>query len=87
MNKKLLFELARRYDNGLNDGITASNGLFLLALYNVCDEYVPEDKQAPLARAIEAEMNRIFTEEFNSDIALMASYHIEDVRQKWEMST
>lgn len=85
MNKKLLAEMTRRYNNGMDEGFTASNALFLLSLYNVCDDYVDEDKQAPLARAIETEMDRIFREEMKSDIGEVATAHIEEIREKWRM--
>lgn len=85
MNKNLSTLLKHRYNTGIVDGITAATKLFLLALYNVSDDYVDEDKQAPLARAVENELNRILTDKYDNDVGEIAMGHIEDVREKWRM--
>lgn len=75
------------HTKGVNDGFTTATALVLLAIYNRIDEYIGEDKQGQFARDIEAEMNRLFKDEFNwnADISDLVIGHIEEIRKKWGM--
>ena len=76
------------HKNGMMDGFQASNNLFLLALDNVHDEIVPEENFAYLCKAIEKEMQRIFTDEMRgniSEIAVVAAHKIKKLRERLGM--
>lgn len=69
-------------------GFAASNGLFLLAYYNVIDEYVKTAKtQAGLINAIETEIARLFDEEFMSDVdkVEVACAKLNEIRKHFKM--
>ena len=70
------------------DGFEASNRLFLLALNNVIDDYIADEtEQAKFAKGVETEMQRLFKEEFESDIDKieLAFYKVIEIRKKWGM--
>lgn len=73
---------------GVQDGFQTAALLTILALYNVADDYVEPDKQALLAKAIEEEANRIFTESCKNEIEDIGDLfvgHAEMIRKKWGM--
>ena len=80
------------YNNGLKEsniaGFEASNFIMLLAFYNVIDDWVKTFRtQAGLAKAIEAEMVRLFREDFSNDIDNIARAisKLNEIRKKYGM--
>lgn len=75
------------HKKGVKDGFTTATALTLLAIFNTADDYITEDRQAQFARDIEAEMNRLFMDEFkgNADISDLVIGHIAEIRKKWGM--
>ena len=74
---------------GVEYGFTAANMLLLLAMYNIADDYLPEDKQGEFAKALEAEENRIYSTTCNNspdDIGALYVGHAEEIRRKWGMA-
>lgn len=95
-HKPMFDNTAKAYLSGYNDGLKqsnirgfeASNLMMLRAYYNVIDDHIKTFKtQAALARAIEAEMIRIFAEEFASDIDNIARAisKLNEIRRKYGM--
>lgn len=80
------------YQQGLNEntmrGFIGSNNLFLIAYHNVIDDYVKTHKtQCALINAIEAEMNRLYSDEFTEDLdkIAVALRRVNEVRRKFKM--
>lgn len=80
------------YNQGVQEnilrGFVGSNNLFLIAYHNVIDDYVKTHKtQCGLIKAIEAEMNRLYQEDFSEDIdrISVALHRVNEVRAKFKM--
>lgn len=75
---------------GVYDGFNAGVLLALLGLYNVYDEYVPEQHLPGLTKAMEDEMHRLLRDEMNgepAEVAEKATYEIMRLREKLGMDT
>ena len=73
---------------GVYDGFNAAVLLALLGLYNVYDEYLPEQHLPGLAKALESEMCRLLHDEMGGDpeeVAEKATYEIMRLREKLGM--
>lgn len=80
------------YQQGIQEntlrGFIGSNNLFLIAYNNVIDDYVKTHKtQCGLINAIEAEMNRLYSDEFTEDLdrVAVALHRVNEVRRKFKM--
>ena len=79
------------YNKGLREsniqGFMASNIMMVLAYYNVIDDHVKTDKtQKNLIVALEAELNRLFNEEFQDiDHIAVAIERVNFVRKHYGM--
>ena len=73
---------------GVYDGFNAAVLLALLGLYNIYDEYLPEQQLPGLAKALESEMCRLLRDEMGGDpedVAVKATYEIMRLREKLGM--
>lgn len=89
MGKKFSAVLNDKLNREYRRGFDGASLLTLIAYYNTVDRFIPdEEKQAEFAREWEKELNRIVTEELKeniNDAAEIAAYHIEKIRERYEM--
>lgn len=89
MKNKFASVFADRLDAEYRKGWNGACLLLLIAYYNTVEKYIPdEEMQGCFAREWEAELNRIVHEECKDnilDVAEIASYHIEKIREKYGM--
>lgn len=77
---------------GVTEGIEFMAGLILLALNNIADEFIDEDRIGPFLIATEKELNRLYQETLNSvpkgeidEMAEKIVYHVGEIRKKRRM--
>lgn len=89
MKNKFATVFAERLDTEYRRGWNGACLLLLLAYYNTVEKYIPDEElQGCFAREWEKELNRIIREEMKDnilDVAEIAEYHIEQIRQKYGM--
>lgn len=77
---------------GVTEGIEFMAGLILLALNNIADEFIDEDRIGSFLIATEKELNRLYQETLNSvpkgeidEMAEKIVYHVGEIRKKRRM--
>lgn len=89
MRNHLAVQLINARRTGVNHGIEFMAGIVLLALNNVADEYMKEEKVGPFLIDTEKEINRIHQEVLNSvpsgeidEMAEKIVYHVQKTRKE-----
>ena len=74
---------------GVTEGIEFMAGLILLALNNVADDYIDEDRIGPFLIDTENELNRLYKETLKSvptgeidEMAEKIVYHVGEIRKR-----
>lgn len=89
MRNKLASRLNDTKRKGVTQGIEFMAGLILLALNNIADEFIDEDRIGPFLIATEEELNRLYQETLNSvpkgeidEMAEKIVYHVGEIRKR-----
>ena len=89
-NLGALLRQAKR--SGTTNGIEFALSLAFLALNNICEDYIEEDKRGQFFRETEAEVNRLYKATLATvpsgeveEMAEKIEYHVERFREKWGM--
>lgn len=89
MRNQLATQMRRARRTGVTDGIEFMSGLFIIALNNVADDYVDEEKLDQFFIEMEKEVNRLYQQTMDSvpsgEITEMAEkivYHVGEIRKK-----
>ena len=92
MKNKLGYMVREAKRKGNSDGITFALGIAFLALNNIVEDYVEEDKRGQFFRDTEAEVNRIYQATMDSvpsgeidEMAEKIVFHVQRFREKWGM--
>lgn len=92
MKNKVGYLVREAKRKGVTQGIDFALGLTFIALNNIVDEYIPEDKRGEFFRETEKEVNRIYQTTLdsvpNGDLDEMAEkivYHVNRFREQWSM--
>lgn len=92
MKNQLAIQLINARRKGVNQGIEFIAGIMLLALNNICDEFMGEEKISPFLIETEKEINRLHQEVLNSvpsgeidEMAEKIVYHVQRVRKERKM--
>ena len=92
MKNKLGYMVREAKRKGNSDGITFALGIAFLALNNIVEDYVEENKRGQFFKDTEAEVNRIYQATMdsvpNGEIDEMAEkivFHVQRFREKWGM--
>lgn len=82
--------LKKYHRRGVYDGFQAATLVMLLAFSNIASDYVDDAQCAAMAKGLEAELNRILTQEFSRDpmeIYERAEYYVSQIREKYGMES
>jgi hypothetical protein len=89
MKNHLAVQLTSARRKGVTHGIEFMAGLILLALNNIADEYIEEEKIAAFLIDTEKELNRLYQETLKSvpsgeidEMAEKIVYHVQNIRAK-----
>ena len=89
MKNKLAVLLNDARRNGVSNGVQFMGGLILIALNNVADEYLEDDKIGQFLKDAEKETNRIYQQVLESvpsgeitEMAERIAYYVEEIRKK-----
>ena len=92
MKNKLGYMVREAKRKGNSDGITFALGIAFLALNNIVEDYVEENKRGQFFKDTEAEVNRIYQATMDSvpsgeidEMAEKIVFHVQRFREKWGM--
>ena len=92
MKNKVGYLVKQAKRKGVTDGIDFALGIAFLALNNIVEDYVVEDKRGQFFRETEKEVNRIYQATMDSvpsgeidEMAEKIVFHVQRFREKWGM--
>ena len=92
MKNKLGYMVREAKKKATTNGIDFALGIAFLALNNIVEDYVVEDKRGQFFRETEKEVNRIYQATMDSvpsgeidEMAEKIVYHVNRFREKWGM--
>ena len=92
MKNKLGYMVREAKKKATTNGIDFALGIAFLALNNIIEDYVAEDKRGQFFRETEKEVNRIYQATMDSvpsgeidEMAEKIVYHVNRFREKWGM--
>ena len=92
MKNKLGYMVREAKKKATTNGIDFALGIAFLALNNIVEDYVAEDKRGQFFRETEKEVNRIYQATMDSvpsgeidEMAEKIVYHVNRFREKWGM--
>ena len=92
MKNKLGYMVREAKKKATTNGIDFALGIAFLALNNIIEDYVAEDKRGQFFKDTEAEVNRIYQATIDSvpsgeidEMAEKIVFHVQRFREKWGM--
>ena len=92
MKNKLGYMVREAKKKATTNGIDFALGIAFLAMNNIIEDYVAEDKRGQFFRETEKEVNRIYQATMDSvpsgeidEMAEKIVYHVNRFREKWGM--
>ena len=92
MKNKLGYMVREAKKKATTNGIDFALGIAFLALNNIVEDYVAEDKRGQFFRETEKEVNRIYQTTLDSvpsgeidEMAEKIVFHVQRFREKWGM--
>ena len=92
MKNKLGYMVREAKKKATTNGIDFALGIAFLALNNIVEDYVAEDKRGQFFRETEKEVNRIYQATMDSvpsgeidEMAEKIVFHVQRFREKWGM--
>ena len=92
MKNKLGYMVKEAKRNGVTQGIQFALGLAFIAMNNVVDDFIPEEKCGEFFRETEKNVNELYQTVLESvpsgevdEMAEKIVYHVERFREKWGM--
>ena len=92
MKNKVGYLVKQAKRKGVTDGIDFALGIAFLAMNNIIEDYVAEDKRGQFFRETEKEVNRIYQATMDSvpsgeidEMAEKIVFHVQRFREKWGM--
>ena len=92
MKNKLGYMVREAKKKATTNGIDFALGIAFLAMNNIIEDYVAEDKRGQFFRDTEKEVNRIYQATMDSvpsgeidEMAEKIVYHVNRFREKWGM--
>ena len=92
MKNKLGYMVREAKKKATTNGIDFALGIAFLALNNIVEDYVEEDKRGQFFRETEKEVNRIYQATMDSvpsgeidEMAEKIVFHVQRFREKWGM--
>ena len=92
MKNKLGYMVKEAKRNGVTQGIQFALGLAFIAMNNVVDDFIPEEKCADFFKETEKNVNELYQTVLDSvpsgevdEMAEKIVYHVNRFREKWGM--
>lgn len=92
MKNKLGYMVKEAKRNGVTQGIQFALGLAFIAMNNVVDDFIPEEKCADFFRETEKNVNELYQTVLDSvpsgevdEMAEKIVFHVQRFREKWGM--